>query len=335
MRTSNPGAHYFSIPSGSAAAFCRGMGGCAGGKNDRRRTRASGVGRRPDSAESLACRFCSPLGGAATGSGLDERSTPRRRTARVGDDGPRQPVSRVPSAVRAFGAIVIAYGLVTVYFFLRFAWRCRRLAFLRRGVAEAVFPVEVADFWMQCSKGFGIGEVSLATSSQIFGPVTLGISRPLVLLPISMVDVMPTGDLHTVITHEFAHIQRNDFFKNLMYELLALPVSYHPLFWLTRERMMESREMVCDEMAAAISGRDEYAHSLLRLASLLVKGTPGRTPHAIGIFDANTLERRLMRLTERRNEIRGWRRWGLRRHVRLWAQGPALRPWRWRCMWKR
>ena len=216
---------------------------------------------------------------------------------------------QVPSEL--FGAIVIAYGLVTVYFFLRFAWRCRRLAFLRRGVAEAVFPVEVADFWMQCSKGFGIGEVSLATSSQIFGPVTLGISRPLVLLPFSMVDVMPTGDLHTVITHEFAHIQRNDFFKNLMYELLALPVSYHPLFRLTRERLMESREMVCDEMAAAISGRDEYAHSLLRLASLLAKGTPVRTPHAIGIFDANTLERRLMRLTERRNEIRGWRRVGI------------------------
>jgi TonB family protein len=68
---------------------------------------------------------------------------------------------------------------------------------------------------------------------------------------------------------------------------------------------VETREMVCDEMVAAISGKEEYAHSLLRLASLLVEGVPIRTPHAIGIFDANTLERRLMRLTEKRREIRG------------------------------
>ena len=206
------------------------------------------------------------------------------------------------------GPIVIAYGLVSIYFLLRFAWRCRQLAVLRRESVEADFSDEVADAWMQWSKRFGIGEVSIEASSQIFGPVTLGISRRLVLLPASMLDGIPAGDLHAVIAHEFAHIRRNDFLKNLLYGLLALPVSYHPLLRLTRDRLMESREMVCDEMAAAISGRDVYAHSLLRLASLLIDGVPIRIPHAIGIFDANTLERRLMRLTERRNEIRGVRR---------------------------
>ncbi len=210
---------------------------------------------------------------------------------------------QVPSEY--LGAIAIAYGAVSAYFLLRFAWRCRRLAVLRREAVETVFPAEVADFWMRCSKESGIGEVSLATSPLVFGPVTLGISRPLVLLPYNMVDGVPAVDLHTVIAHEFAHIRRNDFLKNLAYELLALPVRYHPLFRMTRERLMETREMVCDEMAAGPSGRNQYAHSILRLASLLVEGMPVRTPHAIGIFDANTLERRLMRLTERRNEIRG------------------------------
>ena len=103
-------------------------------------------------------------------------------------------------------------------------------------------------------------------------------------------------------------MRRNDFLKNIVYELLSLPVSYHPLSSLTRERTMESREMVCDRMAAEISGRNEYAQSLLRLASALVKAAPVRTPHAIGIFDANTFERRLMKLTEKQNEIRGMRR---------------------------
>ncbi len=135
-----------------------------------------------------------------------------------------------------------------------------------------------------------------------------------------MVAALPEADLRTVIAHEFAHMQRNDFFKNLIYELLALPASYHPVLWLTRDRIMETREVVCDQIAAPIStslspdsidSRNEYARSLLRLASLLVTGMPTRTPHAIGIFDANAFERRLMQLTQQPAHIRASRRLAL------------------------
>ncbi|MGA9462829.1 MAG: M56 family metallopeptidase [Terracidiphilus sp.] len=208
-------------------------------------------------------------------------------------------------------AIAIAYGATCLYFLLRFAWRCRRLAVLRRESVELSIAEDAADAWTHCLQRIGIADLPVATSAEVFGPVTLGIFKKLVLLPVSMAAGLPEAEVNAVLAHEFAHIQRNDFLKNLGYELLALPVSYHPLFWLTRERIMESREMICDQMAAELSDRDAYAHSLLRLASLLVEGMSIRIPHAIGIFDANTLERRLMRLTERRNEIRGWRRLGI------------------------
>ena len=136
----------------------------------------------------------------------------------------------------------------------------------------------------------------------------MGFSRKLILLPWEMVSSLPESEIRAVIAHEFAHIRRNDFIKNLIYEALALPVSYHPLLWLTRERVTESREIVCDEIAAGISGRRQYARSLLHLASLLVEGVPVRTPHAIGIFDANTFERRVMKLTEKKIEVGGMRR---------------------------
>ncbi|RXS95760.1 energy transducer TonB [Silvibacterium dinghuense] len=66
--------------------------------------------------------------------------------------------------------------------------------------------------------------------------------------------------------------------------------------------------MVCDAMAAGIAGPKDYARSLLRLAALLLEGAPLPIPHAIGLFDANVLERRLMKLTAKRDEIRGSRR---------------------------
>jgi TonB family protein len=91
---------------------------------------------------------------------------------------------------------------------------------------------------------------------------------------------------------------RRDFPRNLLYGLLALPVAYHPLLWLTRERIAESRELVCDAIAAqSVGGREQYAKSLLSLASMLSHRNAPALLHAIGIFDANIFERRVMHLT--------------------------------------
>jgi TonB family protein len=221
--------------------------------------------------------------------------------------------------------IAIAYAAATSYFTARFLWRCHHLQTLRRESTPITLTGEAALYWAQCLDKFAIGEVAIAASSRIRGPVTIGLARKLLLLPASMVADLSQADLRTVIAHEFAHMRRNDFLKNLIYELLSLPASYHPALWLTRERIMETREVVCDEIAApianpplatsplatSIEARKEYARSLLRLASLLVTGMSGRTPHAIGIFDANAFERRLMKLTQQPIQIRGPRRFAL------------------------
>ena len=205
-------------------------------------------------------------------------------------------------------AVAILYAAVSAYFAARFLWRGTTLSAMRREAVAVLLTGEAALFWARCSSRFEMDDVSIAASSRIFSPVTMGLRRKLLLLPVSMVDVLPELELQTVIAHEFAHMHRKDFMKNLLYELLSLPVTYHPLLWLTRARIMESREIVCDQMAAAMTGRNEYARSLLRLASLMVAGTLGSTPHTIGIFDANAFERRLMNLTEKHKEIRGVRR---------------------------
>jgi TonB family protein len=204
--------------------------------------------------------------------------------------------------------VAIAYSIVVAYFALRFIARWMHLNRLQRDAAELSWIGDAARDWDRCARSYGIGEVTVAASARIFGPVTLGLNRNLVLLPAEMLDRLSEADLRIVMAHEFAHIARHDFLKNLLYELLSLPVLYHPLFHLTRQRLIESREMVCDQMAADTAGQDEYARSLLRLAALLVKAMPVRTPHAIGIFDANTFERRVMRLTRRNMEIGGVRR---------------------------
>lgn len=204
--------------------------------------------------------------------------------------------------------IAVTYLAISAYFAARFLWRCRSLHTLRRHATEIALTGPAADYWSQCEQRFEIKSASVAASISISGPVTIGFSQKLVLLPASMASILPESDLQTIIAHEFAHMRRNDFAKNLLYELLALPITYHPLAWLTRERITESREILCDQMASELGSRTQYARSLLRLASMLVNGTPARSPHAIGIFDTRKFERRIMKLTEKQSKIPALRR---------------------------
>ena len=208
----------------------------------------------------------------------------------------------------AMSVLAIVYASITLYFVARFVWRCVRLSAMTSGTEPVTLSGEVALSCERWSDRFGIVRpIAVVSSPEVFAPVALGVATRRVMLPEGMVTRLPQSDLDTAIAHEFAHIRRNDFLKNLAYEIVALPMSYHPCLWFTRQRMMETREMVCDAMAAGISGSQEYAQSLLRLASLLLQGRPVRVPHAIGVFDANTLERRLMKLTEKKRQVGRWR----------------------------
>jgi TonB family protein len=201
--------------------------------------------------------------------------------------------------------LVVAYAAISFYFAARFLWRSVGISTMRREAEPALLSGESSAFWERCSSLFAIDNVAIAASSRIAGPITMGIRRKVVLLPLGMAETLPEEDFKTVIAHEFSHMHRQDFLKNLLYELLSLPVAYHPLLWLTRARIMQSREMICDEMAAELNGHQHYARSLLRLARLVLEGTHTATPHTIGIFDANVFERRIMNLTQKQTEIRG------------------------------
>ena len=209
-----------------------------------------------------------------------------------------------------FPAILIAiYSVLLTYLFARLVWGiCVMLALQQRSVAFDLSD-ETASFWRRCCQRFANPSVCIAHSARISSPMTMGVLKHIILVPDGMTKRVTTEDMQTVIAHEFAHIGRHDFASNLLQELISLPVAYHPALWLARSRVVESREIVCDEIAAeAVAGREHYARSLLRLAATFVDGSAIVAPHAIGIFDASTFERRIMKLTTIRKESRGVRR---------------------------
>jgi hypothetical protein len=82
-----------------------------------------------------------------------------------------------------------------------------------------------------------------------------------------------------------------------------LPLVWHPAMHLVGRRISRTREMVCDEMAAAAmhtgTGELTYARCLLNLARTMVrKESDALNGAGLGLFRTNKLEERVMKLTE-------------------------------------
>ena len=233
---------------------------------------------------------------------------------------------RLPLALEA--GLVLSWACCTLYFAARLAWGLLQTHTLARTATRLTLTGASASRWTgHCHRmGIAMPPPEIAASPQGIGPVTIGLRRGLVLLPPAILEgIAPDtsshiapNDLDAVLAHELAHIQRHDFAKNLLYGLVSLPIAWHPLVWRIRARVAESRELICDAMAAdtiaaeTAAGRKQYAHSLLRLASMLSAGPQVATLHALGILSLNTdariFERRIMTLTHKRIPMSATRR---------------------------
>jgi beta-lactamase regulating signal transducer with metallopeptidase domain len=221
----------------------------------------------------------------------------------------RQRRHTLPRMPHAMFAIVLAYALFLLYRLnaLRRAWR--RTQKIRRAVYARAIPDEMRDASAQCGALFNLQNVRIECSSQVDAPVTIGWWNPVIILPERFFDGdLPTETLLSVLGHEMAHIARRDFAFNIFYEFLRLPVSFHPLMMLVTRQINRTRELACDELVAGrVLAADAYARSLVRVASDLT--TPAA--HAsglgglgsLGVFDADILEERVMRLIEKRGRM--------------------------------
>lgn len=193
-------------------------------------------------------------------------------------------------------AVALVYAFVLLYFVARLTWSLWRTRMIASKAIEV--SEEAQGRWRAVTAAFGL-EADIAASREASGPVTVGTRRGILLLPVGFEGDVTEEDLMAVMAHECAHMVRRDFAKNVLYSLISLPCAFHPLLWLTRSGIAESREMICDAMAAEmLEGSKSYARSLLRLASAMVERTSANI-HAIGIFDANHLERRIMSLNRK------------------------------------
>jgi len=137
----------------------------------------------------------------------------------------------------------------------------------------------------------------VCSSSNVPVPVTIGVFKPVIVLPADLLNERNDELLMSAIGHELVHVRRRDYALNLVYELLYLPLSFHPAAALIRRRIRQTRELSCDELVAErILNAETYARSLVKLASSAPTLRRLSVTTTVGIADADILEARIMSL---------------------------------------
>jgi len=212
----------------------------------------------------------------------------------------RQPVVTAPILPLL---LAVCYALFILYRSCTL-WRSwRRTKKFRQSVYERELPARLNAIATQCRNALCRRSVSLVYSAEAMTPVTVGAHNPLIILPESFyAEELPDATLISVLGHEIAHVARRDYALNIVYEFLRIPISFHPLANFIKQQIDRTRELACDEMVTErLVEPKAYAHALVRVADTLV--SPIERAFTLGMFDADILEERIMKLTQNRRQF--------------------------------
>jgi multidrug efflux system membrane fusion protein len=200
-------------------------------------------------------------------------------------------VEREPRHVDWAGIAVIVYGAIAMGFLLRL---CLGLAMSLRLRRRCRATGEMSD-------GIAVFE-----SDAVKAPVTLGIVRPVIMLPVGWRE-WNQQKLDAVLAHERSHIRRFDPAVQLVSAIHRALLWHSPMSWYLHTRIVRVAEEASDDAALAVTqDRPLYAEVLLEFMRVGVRGAD-----RLGVPMARygRLEARIQRILDGVSLSRGVTRW--------------------------
>jgi beta-lactamase regulating signal transducer with metallopeptidase domain len=126
--------------------------------------------------------------------------------------------------------------------------------------------------------------------------------RPVVALPLTLVDELDDKQVDCVISHELAHYRRRDHWSNAFAFLVASLFWWHPLVWWARRELRAAQDLCCD--ALVIGGhaakRRCYAQTLLRAVEFVALECPNMPALASEFGPISSITRRFEMIADPR-----------------------------------
>lgn len=176
----------------------------------------------------------------------------------------------------------MAYLVVLVALVLRFGYQWMMMRSLRVDLLPAHQLQDLVDrlaIHMSIDR-----EIFIHFSRHVSVPSTIGVLKPVILLPLATMNNLSAEQMEAVIIHEMAHIRRFDYLINLVVSICSTLMFFNPFIHLLAASVRRDCELSCDdEVIRFRQDPQQYAHALLLLEksrskpSLLIAatGTPG------------------------------------------------------------
>jgi beta-lactamase regulating signal transducer with metallopeptidase domain len=130
-------------------------------------------------------------------------------------------------------------------------------------------------------------------------PVVIGSLKPIILIPLGLLNSLSYEETEVILLHELAHIRRLDFLVNLLQNLLEIIFFFNPAVLWVSQLIKTERENCCDDLALGqTADKANYIRALLSCEEYRAA-----TPSLAMAFPGNKhgLLRRVKRLANNRN----------------------------------
>ena len=160
-----------------------------------------------------------------------------------------------------------AWGILALWFFFRLGRAIWHLNALRKNCIPVDPSVLDAVLQSTLQRHRGRRRIALCTSEQVRVPTAVGLVKPAILIPHSLMCELSPNELNQVVLHELAHFRRWDDWTNLIQQALTALLFFHPAVWWIEKKLGLEREMACDDEVLAVTASPRaYAECLARLA---------------------------------------------------------------------
>jgi bla regulator protein blaR1 len=157
-------------------------------------------------------------------------------------------------------------------------------------------------------------EIPLLLSQDSREPGIFGIARPVLIWPQGISERLEDAHLESILAHELWHVRRRDNLAAAIHMAVEAIFWFHPLVWWLGNRLVEERELACDEAVLEMgSERRTYAEGILKICDFCV-GSPLNC--VSGVTSANLKKRITHIMTE---DV--MQKIGLTKKVLLYAAG--------------
>jgi probable HAF family extracellular repeat protein len=97
-------------------------------------------------------------------------------------------------------------------------------------------------------------------------PGIVGILRPVLILPKGLLQRLSPAQTEAVVSHELCHVRRRDNLFAAIHMAIEAIFWFHPLVWWIERRLIEERELACDEeVLRRGSDPEAYAEGILNV----------------------------------------------------------------------